>query len=216
MTNYAQLQADIAEWTARDDLGSKPQAFIRIAEASIGRKVRVLEQETDTTLTLNDGNDFAADLPTGYLGFKHVFDSASRNPTTVYIPPQAFHELRNTPRDAFTSPHGSGLHYTIEGNKLKGLASTGSAAEVTLDVCYIQRFAALSDANTTNWLLTYHYDIYLFAALREAWDYIDETEQVAKYQGRFDRAIGELDEQEVRKRIPAGPLVRRPPANAVV
>lgn len=216
MTTYAQLQADIEAWTARDDLSALLASFIRIAEASIGRKVRVLEQETDTTLTLNDGNDFAADLPTGYLGFKHVFDTDARNPTTFYLPPQAFHELRNTPRDAFSSPFGSGLHYTIEGNKLKGLASTGSGSDVTLDVCYIQRFAALSDLNTTNWLLTYHYDIYLFAALREAWDYIDETEMVAKYQGRFDRSIGELDEQEVRKRIPAGPLVRRPPASNVV
>lgn len=216
MTTYAQLQADIAEWTARDDLGTKPQAFIRIAEASLARKVRVLEQETDTTLTLNDGNDYEAALPTGYLGFKHVFDADARAPDTVYIPPQAFHELRRTSRDAFTSSFGSGFHYTIEANKLKGLGSAGSSGEITLDVCYIQRFAALSDSNTTNWLLTNHYDLYLFAALREAWDYIDETEMVAKYQGRLDRALGELEEQEGNKRRPAGPLVRRPRAAAIV
>ena len=216
MTDFTTLKADISAWTARDDLTSALLAsFIRIGEASIARRVRVLEQETDDTLTLNSGNDFAADLPTGYLGFKHVFDRDASNPEAEYVPPQHFHELNNTPNDAFSFRQAGKLLYTIEANKLKGLLGAGSNEEVTLDVCYIKRFTALSDSNTTNWLLTYHYDIYLFAALREAWDYIDETEQVAKYSARLDKSITELDGQEGNKRRPAGPLVRRPPAVVV-
>src|SRR5687767_10486122 len=189
MTTFAVLKADIATWTARDDLTALIPSFVRIAEATIGRKVRVLEQETDTTLTLNTGNSFEADLPEGYLGFKHVFDTDARNPNATYVPPQVFHEINNTPNDALSTNSSGGFLYTIEANKLKGLGSTGGSAEITLSVCYIKRFTALAVDADTNWLLTYHYDAYLFAALREAWDYIDETEQVAKYQGRFDRVL---------------------------
>lgn len=212
MTTYALLQADIASWTARTDMGGQLATFIRIAEADISRAVRVSEQETAITLSLTSGANYTATLPTGFLGFKHVFVSGSINPTAQYLPPSQFHVLKNTPQDAFNALSGGSFVYTIEDNSVKGYASPGSTTAITLDTSYVKRFDALSDTNTTNWLLTNHYDIYIYATLKVTWDFIDETEQIAKYQGLLDRAIEQLYLQETRKRTPPGPLTRRPPA----
>lgn len=206
MTTYTDLLADIALWAARDDLAAASPAFVRLAEAEIGRVVRALEQETDTTLTVAAPNMEVA-LPDGFLGFKHVFLTGANDPRTQYLPPTQFHELKNGVNGAFDLISGGVYTYTIESGKLKG------QAEAVLNVTYLKRFAAVQSApGGTNWLLTNHYDVYLWGALKEAWDYIDETEQVAKYQARFDRAVGQLDTLETRKRIASGPLVRRPPA----
>lgn len=210
MTTYAQLQADVADWTARTDLTVVIPSFIRLAEAEIGRVVRVLEQETDTTLSCTSPS-YAAALPDGFLGFKHVYVSGANEPRAQYVPPTQFHELNLRPRDAFADSFGTALLYTIESGDIKVDQPAGSSDPITLNVTYIKKFTALSGTNTTNWLLTEHYDLYLWGALKEAWDYIDETEMVAKYQAKFDRAVAQLDTLENAKRRASGPLVSRPP-----
>lgn len=205
--DYAQLQSDIALWTARDDLAPAIPTFVRLAEDQISRVVRSLAQETDVTLTCSTP-DFSDDLPDGFLGFKHVYVSGATDPTTIYVPPQVFHEGNQLPNDGFTS-RGSQLQYTIESNKIKVNQPTGSATTITLETCYIKRFGHLADGS--NWLIENHYDLYMWACLVEAWDYIDEEAPIAKYQARFDRALKQLDKQEITKRIPSGPLVSRPP-----
>lgn len=209
---YAQLQADVASWAVRDDVGAIVPICITLVQDEIARLVRVLEQETDDTLECTQANGFAADLPDGFLGFKHVYVADASNPNTQYLPPQQFHELNLAPRDGFNSVLGkSALIYTVEANKIKVDAPTGSPDTITLDVCYLARFADISEANPTGYLLTNHYDLFLWGALKELWDWIDEMEMVAKYQARFDRVVHQITAQEVSKRQAAGPMVRRPP-----
>lgn len=209
--DYASLQADAVAWAVRPELAALAPSFIALAEAGIGRKIRMLEQETDATLTAS-APDYTAALPAGFLGFKHVFVTNATNPRTTYCPPTKFHELNNLPNDAFNAIRGDAATiYTIESNKLKVFKNSPSGDPIMFDVSYIKRFDALSVTNTSNVLLQNHYDLYLWGTLVQLWDYLDDTEQVAKYQARFDRVAGEIEDQEVRKRMPSGPLVARPP-----
>ena len=216
MTTYSQLKADIANYTARNDLTSPIVAAIRIAEAEIFRVVRILEQETDATLTFNSGNSFADDLPTGYLGFKSLYVAGSSNPRVSYVPPQTFHVLDNLPDDAFAEFSRSDYLYTIESNKVKIDVPSGATSEVTFNVVYHKRQTALSDSNTTNDILTDHYDLYLMGGLKEVWDYVDEQEMVDKYSRRFDKIVAQIMDHEADRRRPAGPLIRRAPLGRVV
>lgn len=216
MTDYLTLQSDIAAWTARDDLAVPSAGFIRMAEAEINRRVKVLEQETDAALVANSGNSFSPSLPAGFLGFRRIHNSGP-NALTVYTTPTVFHGLATAPADAFAAVLGdASMVYTIESNKLKVFAGAGGDP-ITLYVTYWQRFPALTSSapNDTNWLLTNHYDIYLYAALAAAWDFIDETEMVARYSARLDKAIGQLELQETQKLMPAGPLIRRRSAGVI-
>jgi hypothetical protein len=217
VTDYLTLQADIADWTARTDLATKTPALIRLAEAEINRRVKVLEQEADVTLIANSGNDYAPDLPAGYLGFRRIHNGGP-NALTVYTTPTVFHGLANAPADAFSRVIGdASLVYTIESNKLKVFQGSGGTDPITLYATYWKRFTALTTSapDNTNWLLTNHYDVYLYAGLAAAWDFIDETEMVARYTARFDKALDQLDIQEAQKHMPAGPLVRRRSSGAI-
>jgi hypothetical protein len=207
--DYTSLQADIAAWMARTDLTTAIPSFVQLAEPEIGRRVRTLDMETDTTLTANSGNSYAPALPTGFLGLKHCFVSGASNPRTTYVTPQVFHELKNMTQSAFFVTLGDGsIVYTIESGKLKVFQSVGATDPITLDICYHKKFDALA-TTPTNTLLTNHYDIYLWASLMQAWDYIDDEKNVAKYERKLDRAIGQLDDSEAARRRGAGPLVRR-------
>jgi hypothetical protein len=210
VTTYAQLQADVAAWTARTDIAAVIPSFIRLGEAEIGRVVRALEQETDLLMNCTSPA-YSCALPDGFLGFKHVFVSGASEPRTQYVPPTQFHELNLRPRDAFADSFGTALLYTIESNVIKVNRPAGSSEPIVLDTSYVKKFATLDNTNTTNWLLTNHYDVYIWAALKEAWDYVDETEMVAKYQAKFDRVVAQLTALETAKRRASGPLVSRPP-----
>lgn len=214
MTDYATLQADVVDWLARDDLATKAPSFIRLAEAEINRRVRTQDQERNATLVLEEGNAWAADLPSGWLGFRSIVSDLP-NPSVVYVPPDAFHEMSRAQSDAFGSLGGGPLSYTVEAMSIKGVAGPGAGDPITLSTVYWTRYAPLLGAAATNWLLTNHYDIYLNACLMQAWDYVDETELVARYSARLDKGIGQLEEQERMAYNPAGPKVRRPRAAAI-
>lgn len=217
MTTYAQLQADLASFSARSDISVVAPSLIRLSEAFINRKVRVLEQEQDVDLEFTSAGDYEADLPTGFLGFRSLINPDATNPDCEYMPPSAFNLQNYSTRDGFNSLRGSeGTLYTIASNKVKILVPVGS--EDTVDLVGIAhiRFEALSISNTTNYLLTNHYDLYLFAGLREVWDYIGEDKEAARAELRAMKIIDEIEEEEKGKRRGAPPLRRRAPSRGVV
>ena len=217
MTDYSQLQSDIVSWSARSDVAAVTPSFIRLAEAFINRRVRVLEQEQDISLEFSSGNSYTADVPEGFLAIRSLVNPDASNPDCIYMPPGEFDVASRLPRDAFQTIRASeGTPYTITSASFKILAPVGAAEPVTLVGSAYIRFAALSESNTTNFLLTNHYDLYLFASLRELWDWADDERQTKKYENRALAIIEELEEEEHGKKRGAAPLRRRPPAGAVV
>jgi hypothetical protein len=67
LSSYADLQTQIANWLASDDLTTYIPDFITLFEAAACRKLKVRPQETTTTLTPSSG---VATLPTDYLGHR--------------------------------------------------------------------------------------------------------------------------------------------------
>lgn len=216
MTDYSTLQSDIAEWAVRDDLAAKTPSFIRLAEAKINRRVRVMEMETAATLELTSGNSYEVDLPSGFRGFRSLYNTAARNPRMVYIEPERFHINDNSPNDAFSELRSGETPYTIERNKLVIDAPAGATDTITIQSVYYKALGPLSDVNTTNAVLTAHYDVYLYAGLAELWDYADELEMEAKYTRKFDRIVEEIGENERGRRRSAGANIRRAPDRRVV
>jgi len=216
VTTFSTLKSDIADWSARDDLTAAIPSFIRIGEAMINRDIRVIEMEEDATLVVTSANNYAVDLPDGFLGFRSLYNTESRNPRMVYVEPDRFHVVDNSPNDGFSELRSSETPYTIESNKVKVDASPGATASITLEAVYFKRLDALSDSNTTNDVLQAHYDLYLYGSLVALWDYVDELEMEAKYQRKFDRVVAAIDQTEKKRRKSAGPNIRRAPDMRVV
>lgn len=202
--DYTQLQADILSWSVRSELAGQVPTFIRLAEVELRRLLRLLNQETDLTITTGSDGNFA--LPSDFLAFKHIVVAAASNPNTEYMPPTEFATYKQSPNNGFTanSINSGPLFYTIESSKLKTVAPN-----IVLDASYIRSVQPLSGSVLTNEILNDSYDVYLWGGLRELWDFVDEPEEVAKYSARFDRAVQQIVDQEISKRQPSGPMKRR-------
>lgn len=202
MSTLGQLKASVDSWLIRDDVAVSGGDFTEImllAESEIARDVRCVIQEATTTLNFTGRS---ADLPYNFLEIRNVFvDSQVRS--TEYMTPQAIRESSswNTGR--------AGAFWTIEaGSQAAGderlaitIASPASASTpLDMEVMYWARFPALVNDIDTNWLLANHYDVYLYATLRAAAEYIQEDALEDRYAGKYDRAIEKMAKHENRKR----------------
>lgn len=216
MTTYATLQTDIVEWSARSDVSGKAPSFIRLAEAWINRNVRVLEMETDVELEFTSAGDYYVAAPDGFLGFRMLVNPESNTPDCIYAPPNLFEVEKRQPRDGFSPVTDGATVYTISAGGVKVLAPSGATDPITLVGVYHKRLLALSDSNTSNFVLLNHYDLYLNAALREVWDWADDEAQASRYELRAQKIVGQIIEEEQGKRRGTTPFIRRPPMRGVV
>ncbi len=208
MTTYAQLQADIVAYSARDDAQPSVPRFVRIAEAEIYRRVRTLEMETDVTFTFSSP-DYADDIPADWLGFKRLKVDDSANPSARYVGPDVFATLSEMSPGNFAALIGDAqLLYTVESNRIKVNQPRGASEPITMSGVYFARPVPLATDDTANPLLTPHYDLFLYMALKQLWIWADETEPEAKFEVRAEKVIAQIDDYERMRRRPAGALVR--------
>ena len=216
MTTYSQLKSDIVSLSSRSDVSALTAMFIRLAEPRIYRKLRILDMETDVTLTVTAANSYGEALPTGFAGFKSLYLSGVTNPRMVYLPPNSFHLLDNTTRDGFQDLANGDTAYTLESNKLKIDRATGATDDAVVEAVYYERFLPLSDSNTSNAALVNHYDLFLAASLEQLWRLARNTEERLIAKTEVDRIIGEIEDEEVMRRMPAAPVTSRAPQYRVV
>jgi hypothetical protein len=74
------------------------------------------------------------------------------------------------------------------------------ASPLTVEVNYNARFTALTADPDTNWLLANHFDVYLYATLRAACEFIQETTLEDRYGAKYDRSSSRQNRLEQRKR----------------
>lgn len=182
MTTHATLKSDIAEYMARDDLSAVIPTFVRLGEARIRDAVRCREMETSTDLNITTQTTA---LPTGFLAARRIIIDSTQYRQLSYVTPEEGW------RDYRLVTSGNPLFYTIEGSNL--VVFPPPADTVTGKLLYFKAFDALSGEDDTNWLLTNHYDVYLYACLTEAKAYIEDDDQAAKYLTQFEKACDRVN-----------------------
>jgi len=208
MTTLAALKTAVDSWLVRDDIAGATADFatiILLAESQIAREIRCGVQEKQTTLNFTGRS---AALPANYLEPRNPFvDDPTRR--MDYMTPEA---LR---RSSAWQNGRVGAFYTIEGEAsgtppddrmqmtIAGPASATSPLSVVVN--YYARFDPLTQDTDTNWLLTNHFDIYLYAVLRAAAEYIQEDMLEDRYNAKFVGAVESLNIHENRKRYGAMP-----------
>lgn len=211
MTTYAQLQADVIAYSGRDDVSAVVPMFIRLCEAEVYRKVRIMEMEADITFTCSSP-DYEDDLPADFLGFKRLRVADSANPKCQYVGPDVFASLAEMSPGNFAALIGDAqLIYTVESFKLKVNQPRGSTEPIVIEAVYFQRPMPLAEedpGNTLNPIIRQHFDVFMFAALAQLWIWADEIEQEQRFTARMDRAIGQIDDYDRMRRRPAGSSVR--------
>lgn len=183
LANYADLLASVASWMNRTDLTTVIPDFVTIAESKIARDLRLRNQLTTGTLTTSASTRAVA-LPTGWLEFESVNIDGTPDTLCTFRPTE-YMDL------VFPEGGSSGkpVAYTIEGANI--LFGPTPASAYTVNIAYYARFGALITSGT-NWLLTNHPNIYLYACLREGAFFTKDQAGAQQWDGLYKQEVRAL------------------------
>ena len=199
ITTYAELKSAVANWLNRDDLDAIIPDFISLAEAQFNRTIRHRKMVVRSDATL-DTPYFA--VPADWL--QTIRFQLNTNPVTPLLfvtPEQALEESQ------VYSASQQPLFYTTVGQQFQVVPYPDGEYEAEL--LYYAKIPALSDSNTTNWLLTESPDLYLYAVLLQSAPYLKEDERLNVWAGLYQRLFDDMMLADERARIGSSKLKSR-------
>ena len=197
---YSELKTNIANYLNRSDLTSEIDIFIDNTEAEMNRRLRVADQVKRSVATA-DGQYLS--LPSDWLEAINI--EITSNDFRPLM--QMSIESLDVYRKANNNITGQPIYYAIVDNTLE-LAPTPDA-EYTLQLTYFSKIDALSDSNTSNFVLASHPDIYLYGSLKHASVFLMEDERAPLFNAQFEKSLEEIRLQQERAEFAKGSLIPR-------
>lgn len=209
LATYSDLQSAIAEWLGRETdatILARIPDFIRLCEAKLNRELRSSKMEKRATTLVNmlsDEPEYVS-LPLDFQSMRRVrLNGVDGKPRLEFLSGQQADEFRTRSGNAPGRPQ----YFTIFGDEMELIRTPDMA--YTLEMVYRANIPALSDANTTNWLLTTSPDAYLYGSLLETAPYIKEDERINVWGAGFKYAIDSINQLSRDQTYNAGPMSAR-------
>jgi len=202
LATYSDLKTSIANWLNRSDLTTEiANDFIVLTEADLNSKLRVRKMITSTSITIDSETE---SLPTDFLQVRDFFiTSGGTKYALKYITPAQMDQIRGS------STTGMPSAYTILGDNFRFAPIPDSAHTGTLN--YYAKFAALSDTNTSNYILASHPAIYLYGSLYHAANFLGgvDPQRLQQWQGMYTTAMERLERNDREDQYGSAPLQQR-------
>lgn len=208
LANYSDLKTGIQNWMARTDsvFTNRLDDFIDLAEDRIhyggddkypSEPLRIMGMETTSNLSLSSST---VAVPTGWLESIRLYLNTSPKHPVKFLPPSRFYDSTG----AVQSTTGKPSIYTMEGTNFE--FAPAPDATYTGKLSYFKKLDALSDATTTNWLITNSPATYLYACMLEANIWAMDDESAMKYYTLFAGRIAGLIRQDKKARTSGSDL----------
>lgn len=224
--NFATLKSSISDWFARSDItDANAVQFIELAMARINRSLRIRAMEVVYNELLS--SDSTTPCPLSLLEFKHLylFESEYEGELTEEDPLIVDQEAMQVPALTLTTMvreleyrpstdlfrqfdkarTGIPKYATRYGDRLYYWPASTDMVYAAGGV-YYGAFPELSDDEPTNWLTGNAPDLLLSACMTECAAYVKSAEWIQYWQGRYDRALNELQAADDRQEFSATPL----------
>lgn len=198
ITNYATLQSAIADYLNRADLTAQIQTFIQFAEADLNTRLRSREMIVNATAT-SDGQFVA--LPPDWLEAINMMIVGGQSPLRYITPDEADTIIK---AQTYTSTR----FYSMTTGVIELVPP--AVDDITIDMVYYGKIPALSDANTTNWLLTKAPDVYLYGALTHAAPFLMDDQRMAVFSQIYLARVQSLQDESQKALHSGSPLISRP------
>lgn len=200
-TTYGGLKTAIAD--ILEDDGTALNAFIpnaiSLAESRIADKVRCRATEELRSKALTQSSEFV-DLDEDTIEVTDVLLDTNPKRALEYVP--TFQSPRLIPYQDEATPY----YYSIQGQRLQIRPIANQ--DYTLQITLYFRLAAFFNEDDTNWLLTNHPAVYLYAALAECYYFKMDEDTGDRYLAYWEKVVKELNRSEKKLKYP-GPLKRR-------
>lgn len=202
ISTYSDLKTAIANWLGRDDLTSRIPEFIALAEAKFNRRLFVPQMEDRATLTVDTGAtspEFLS-LPTDFQTMRSArLSGVSGKPRLEFFTQTQMDDYRYS----IDNVAGQPAYFSIVGTEME-LAPTPNE-NYAVEIVYRAKVPALTDGNTTNWLLSLAPDAYLYGALLEASMFMQYDERVPMWGAAHQAAIEGVNGLGERQSFASGP-----------
>lgn len=203
LDSFDNLKAKISDQSHRNDLTPDRLAdFIKQAEQSMynnpieSLEIREFETITNTD-TVADSNVIA--LPSGYLSMRSIkIDDKSTDA-------QQYELTYTAPETLFKDPASGTPSYFTVTNQIE--FNRPADAVYNVEIKHLASLTALSDANTTNGILTNYPNIYLFGALRSLNQWAERFDLAEYYYAEFIKEIRGANKQNWLGRYGPAPSI---------
>jgi hypothetical protein len=184
LATLTDLKASVADWLNRSDLTAVIPDFITLAEAALKRDPRVRRYEIGASLTCDTPTEA---LPVDTLSVEALYhDGPTHYGAIEIVSADMIGKLRGQ-----LGPTGVPQYASVSEGLL--VFAPAPDAAYTVKLMYWQTLTALSVSNTTNWLLTSHPDIYLYATLVESAPYLKDDPRIGVWRSEMEDRVMKMD-----------------------
>lgn len=191
ITTYAELKSSIADFLNRDDLASVTSSFISLAEADMQRRLRHWRMEKRSTAELD--TQYSA-IPADFVEVIRMYvTSGDTKPLELISQAQL---LDRKAKSLNTS--GAPAYYALTAGEIEVYPAPDATYDVEL--YYLSRIPALSDSNTSNWLLDHYADAYLYGSLVHSAPYLKDDARIQVWAALYQSAIDAINTESERSK----------------
>lgn len=192
ITTYTELKTAIADFLNRDDLSATVPTFISLAEADMQRRVRHWRMEKRSTAELD--TQYSA-IPADFVEVIRMYiTSGDTKPLELISQGELLDRKRKN-----LNTSGSPSYYAITAGEIEVFPVPDGTYD--LELYYISRIPALSDSNTSNWLLEQYQDAYLYGALVHSAPYLRDDARTQMWAALYQSAIDAINAESERSKF---------------
>ncbi len=197
LANYGNLKDEVGAWLGRTDLVStKVPDFITMATARLNRMLRCREMLSAETSVTADSNGRIT-IPADFVQLDYLRGTSQGDK------PLANNSIfggfdKYPPGYQSSKPYA----FSITGATIQLFPPVANAALV---MRYYQAIPAFTNDASTNWVLTKHPDLYLYAAILAGRGHVNsDASDLATVKAAYDEAIAELNADAINQEWAAG------------
>ena len=196
-TSYANLQTNIADYLARQDLTDKIPMFISLAEKRLNRDLRLRQTLQQSTYSMDSG--FTVPTQADYLEMQDLhLDANPIIPLTFQTVSQFYR------RNGGSNAQGVPVNYTlVADNFVLAPQPTGAS---TINMTYYKIPKPLSDSNPSNEYLDVCPDLLLYASLAESAPFLMDDPRLVTWDGMYQKGLASITKSDEQSTFPAQPL----------
>lgn len=202
ITDYASLQTDIADWLNREDLTAVIPTFIQLCDAQLKRRIKT---KFKTTLSLpilaaNGGAETISGTSPDQILSLYITSPEEYAGKINPVTPDQLWDSRRVERHASARPKVASIV------DLQVLFSPVPDQDYDAELVIEGPLVALSDVDTTNYVILNAPDVYLYGSLAQSAPYLREDPRVELWSGKFEMSLKELEAQRDLNEWPNTPI----------
>ena len=187
ITDYQSLIDNVQDYLNRDDLASVVPTWMGIVETELSRRLRDRRMIVRATASLN-GQYIKP--PSSMVALRNIQLNTDPPSTLTQITPDVMDEKR-----ASSNAQGRPLFYAHLGQQIEFYPTPDTATDV--EIAYFRTIPGLGSANTTNWLIEYHPDAYLYGCLKQAGPYLGDQSITTTFNTYFEQAVQQIIQHDI-------------------